>query len=147
MITELYDRLTEALLQVGGGGVIKHVDLWNQNVAFIDEDEAWARPAVFVEFGPIAWDLYKGPQNGMNGRGELLLHIVTDWKGPAAAGSPSREESLMDYDLLNMILRQLNGLHGVTFRNLSILRTEINHNHEDILENIEVYKVTYERVL
>ena len=83
----------------------------------------------------------------MNGRGELLLHIVTDWKGPAAAGSPSREESLMDYDLLNMILRQLNGLHGVTFRNLSILRTEINHNHEDILENIEVYKVTYERVL
>ena len=60
MITELYDRLTEALLQVGGGGVIKHVDLWNQNVAFIDEDEAWARPAVFVEFGPIAWDLYKG---------------------------------------------------------------------------------------
>ena len=30
--------------------VIKHVDLWNNNVEFIEEDEVWARPAVFIEF-------------------------------------------------------------------------------------------------
>lgn len=147
MITELYDRLTEAILKVGGGGVIKHVDLWNQNVAFIDEDAPWPRPAVFIEFGAIGWDMYKGPANGMKGKGELLLHVVTDWKGSAAAGSLDREETLMDYDLLNMIFRQVNGLHGETFRNISLLRTEINHNHEDILENIDVYQVTYERRL
>lgn len=147
MIQELYDKLTGALLQVGGGGVIRHIDLWNQNVAFIDEDEAWARPAVFIEFGHIGWDPYKGPANGMKGKGELLLHVVTDWKGSAATGSLDREETLMDYDLLNMIFRQVNGLRGETFRNIGILRTEINHNHEDILENIEVYQVTYERVL
>lgn len=147
MIRELYDRMTEALMAVGGGGIIRHVDLWNQNVEFIEEDEPWERPAVFVEFGPITWDPYKGPANGMKGTGELRLHIVTDWKGPASACSPSRTETLEDYNLLNGIYERVSGLRGVTFRNIRLLRTDINHNHQEILENIEVYQVTYERVL
>ena len=146
MITELYDRLTEELLEVKGG-IIRHVDLWNQNVEFIDEEDPWERPAVFVEFGPITWNPYKGPANGVSGDGELRLHIVTDWKGSAAADSYSREETLEDYNLLNGILERVRGLRGVTFRNISPPRPEINHNHQELLENIEVYKVTYERAL
>ena len=146
MIRELYDRLTEELMQVGGG-IIRHVDLWNQNVEFIDEDSPWERPAVFIEFGTIPWEPYKGPSNGMKGTGELRLHIVTDWKGSAASNSPSRAMSLADYNLLDAILERVVGLRGVTFRNIRPLRTEINHNHQEILENIDVYQVTYERVL
>ena len=29
---------------------VKHVDLWNHNVEFIEQEEGWERPAVFVEF-------------------------------------------------------------------------------------------------
>lgn len=155
MINELYDALTEAIRSVGIGmdparpeaGIIRHVDLWNQNVEFIDEDDPWDRPAVFIEFGRIIWDPYKGQANGMVGKGELLLHVVTDWKGSAAAGSPAREETLEDYHLLNAILRKVRDIRGRTFRNIIPLRTEINHNHQEILENIDVYQVTYERVL
>ena len=155
MINELYDALTEAIRSVGIGmdpvrpeaGIIRHVDLWNQNVEFIDEDDPWDRPAVFIEFGRISWDPYKGQANGMVGKGELLLHVVTDWKGSAAAGSPAREETLEDYHLLNAILRKVRDIRGRTFRNIIPLRTEINHNHQEILENIDVYQVTYERVL
>ena len=97
MITEIYDKITEALRSIGEEcGLIRHIDLWNQNVEFIDQDDPWDRPAVFVEFGPVYWEPYKGPGNGMKGRGEILLHIVTDWKGSAAAGSPAREETLDD---------------------------------------------------
>ena len=53
----------------------------------------------------------------------------------------------MDYDLGDLILKQVTGLKGVTFRNIIPIRTETNHNHEDILENIEVCQVTYERAL
>ena len=146
MIRELYDRLTEALMQAGDG-IIRHVDLWNQNVEFIDEDSPWERPAAFIEFGTIYWDPLKGPANGMKGTGELRLHIVTDWKGSAASDSPSRDETLKDYNLLNCIQGQVMDLRGETFRNIRLLRTEINHNHQEILENIEVYQATYERVL
>ena len=146
MITELYTAIAAALKEVEDG-IIQYVDLWNQNVEFIEEDEAWDRPAVFVEFGEILWESYKGPSNVMIGKGEVLLHIVTDWKGSAADGSPYQVETLVDYELSNMIYERLRGLHGVTFRNLLLSRTLTNHNHQELLENIEVYKVTYERAL
>lgn len=148
MITEIYDKITEALRSIGEGcGLIRHIDLWNQNVEFIDQDDPWDRPAVFVEFGPIYWEPYKGPVDGMKGRGEILLHIVTDWKGSAAAGSPAREETLDDYELMNLVFGKMTALRGETFRNVTLARTMVNHNHQEILENIEVYSVIYERRL
>lgn len=146
MITELYTAIAAALKGVEGG-IIKHIDLWNQNVEFIEEDAPWERPAVFVEFGEIAWDPYKGPANGMVGKGEVLLHIVTDWKGSAADGADTQEETLSDYELSNKVYEALLDLRGSTFRNVSLSRTLTNHNHQELLENIEVYKVTYERAL
>ena len=35
---------------------VKHVDLWNHNVEFIEQETPWERPAVFVEFGEVVWD-------------------------------------------------------------------------------------------
>ena len=32
---------------------VQHIDLWNHNVEFVEQEEGWARPAVFVEFGKI----------------------------------------------------------------------------------------------
>lgn len=52
MRTELYLKIRERLEATG---VIKHIDLWNHNVEFLEQEEAWARPAVFVEFGVITW--------------------------------------------------------------------------------------------
>ena len=44
MITEIYDKITEALRSIGEGcGLIRHIDLWNQNVEFIDQDDPWDR--------------------------------------------------------------------------------------------------------
>ena len=71
--------------------------------------------------------------------------MVTDWKGSAADGSCTREETLEDYSLPVLIHGALQGLKGTGFRNLCLSRTMINHNHQELLENIEVYRVTYER--
>ena len=48
MRKELYNILCKELKEVGGG-LIKHIDLWNHNVEFIEQEENWERPAVFVE--------------------------------------------------------------------------------------------------
>ena len=39
---ECFNAIKDALLSKG---LAKHVDMWNENVAFIDEDAAWERPA------------------------------------------------------------------------------------------------------
>ena len=40
MRKELYNMLRERLKEVGGG-VIKHIDLWNHNVEFIEQEDGW----------------------------------------------------------------------------------------------------------
>ena len=146
MISEIYNAITNAIRTIDDG-LIRHIDLWNQNVEFIEEDEAWDRPAVFVEFGEIVWEPYKGPVKGVNGKGEILLHIVTDWKGSAADGSQYKDETLQDYELSTAIHAVLHDLEGDHFRITTLARTLTNHNHQELLENIEVYNVTYAREL
>ena len=122
--------------------VIKHVDLWNHNVEFIEEDEVWARPAVFIEFAPIKWQPMKGRADytEYTTRSRLMLHVVTDWKGSASAGSPFVDESLETFDLMNAIHTLLQDFSGPGFDHLDLVESQTNHNHEAIVENVEIYE-------
>lgn len=136
MRKDLYLALQEALTGVDG---IEYVDLWNHNVEYIEQEESWARPAVFVEFAPIAWRAW---QPGVEYRSEPLvrLHVVTDWAGSSSCGSEQQAESLAVFDLLDRIHLRLVGLEGETFSDLDLVESQTCHNHEDILENIETYR-------
>lgn len=118
---------------------IKHIDLWNHNVEFIDQEESWGRPAVFVEFQPIHWDAI---QPGLEYRAEPIvnLHVVTDWQGSSSADSEFREKSLEVFDLLDNIHQQLACRKGKTFLEFDLVGSNTNHNHEEIIENIETYR-------
>ena len=128
MRSELYSAVRDALLGMPER-VVVHVDLWNHNVEFIEQEEAWPRPAVFVEFAPIEWRRVKGA--GYRTDGVLRLHVVTDWDG--------QESSLEVFDLCERIREAMLGLSGASFTGLKLLRSDTNHNHEDIVESIEVF--------
>ena len=144
MRKEIYKDLTERLRSiVDGNGErrIKHIDLWNQNVAFISEEESWPMPAVFIEFGEINWKAVKGPRLFWKGEGMVMLHIVSEWHGTAADGSEELDNNLECWHLADEIHRKIEGCCGSTYSNLVLAQTLTNHNHEDIVENIEVYRV------
>ena len=115
--------------------VIRHIDLWNRQVEFMEEDAAWERPAVFIELGPIKW---RSIVAGVEYRGEpqIILHIVTDW---ADASSDESWGAISMLDLPDHIHDAIAGLEGDGFRELSLLESHTNHDHEEIVENIEVY--------
>lgn len=138
MRKELYKMLCDKLKTVSGG-VIKHIDLWNHNVEFIEQEELWERPAVFVEFAPIQWHAI---QDGVEYRAEPVvhLHVVTDWLGSVRAGSEFQEESLQVFDLLEEIHKTLTGIEGETFMAFDLVESRTSHNHEAIIENIESYR-------
>lgn len=124
---ELYAAIRTAMAKIEE---VKHIDLWNHNVEFIEEEAGWERPAVFVEFGPIAWKPYVG--GGYRGDGSVRLHIVTDWVegGQEAA-----------WDLIAKIREAMERVYGYGIHGLYLTETLTNHNHEDILESIEGYAV------
>lgn len=140
---ELYETLCERLMAVEG---VKHVDLWNHNVEFIEQEESWARPAVFVEFQPVVWE---ATVHGVRYVAEMTvnLHVVTDWKGSTAAGSIVRCAALDVFDLLERIHVALADLDGEMFKEFDLAGSTTTHNHEDILEMVETYSCVGYRCL
>lgn len=159
MRKELYKAIADRLFLIASDGsmidpeaeeqperLIKYVDLWNHNVEFLDEEQPWARPAVFVEFTPIVWDVIK-PGREYRSKPVVNLHIVTDWAGDASAGSELQDDALEVLDYSGIIHKALQGLEGEHFNRFDLAETHTNHNHEEIVESIEIYKCVAERIL
>ena len=113
---------------------IRHLDMWNRNVEFIEEEMAWDRPAVFVEILPIRWRCV-APGREYRCEPEVALHIVTDWI-EASGGEPGCGGM---FDLPERIHEELCGLSGRDFHSLDLRESRTNHDHGEILEMIEVY--------
>lgn len=111
---------------------VAHIDLWNHNVEFIEQEDGWDRPAVFVEIATINCSPFQG--RGHRGKGLVRLHIITDWTegGQGAA-----------WDLSNKIHSAIEGLSGEHFNGMTLAQIDTNHNHEEILESIDSYEVRY----
>lgn len=145
MRKELYNLLCQKLKEIDDGA-IKYIDLWNRNVEFIEQEEPWERPAVFIEFGPITWKPTSGKRE-YRGEGLVKFHIVTDWNGSASSDSELREGALSVFDFSEKIQSALLQLKGKTFYGFDLVETDTNHDHEEIMENIEVYKLRCVRSL
>lgn len=133
MREELYKDIVKKLQSINE---IKHIALWNEDVAFIESDPAFDMPAVFVQFNEIEWrTLCKGVDTLYRGDGTVSLHIVTRW---------DEEEPCRDWGLSMAVRQKLQGLGGEFYHGVQLLKTLTNHDHEDIVENIDVYKVAFD---
>lgn len=142
MRIQLYKAITAALAAItdaDGNPVVRHIDLWNHNVEFIEQEESWQRPAVFIEFHPIQWQQIK-PGDQYHTDARFSLHVVTDWKGQTTPGSPHRDENLEAFALLDRIHAALHRLAGTAFSRTDLVESQTNHNHDELVENIETYQ-------
>lgn len=120
-----------------GVPAVQHIDLWNENVAFVDEESEWGRPAVFVEFGTISWDVVKNTDFGkcVRGSGDLRLHLVTDWNDEAYHAS---------FEIGESIWKSLQDIEPRAEYQVSYpCMTDTNHSHMELLENVDVFRVKY----
>lgn len=116
---------------------IKHVDLWNHNVEFIEKEMAWGCPAIFIEYAPLEWKEWL-PGEEYRAPALIHLHVVSVWD-PGRSTEPFR--------LLDEIHRAVMGLSGKLFVDLDIRKSTTNHNHEQLIENIETYGCTARRLI
>ena len=118
---------------------IKTFDLWNRQVEFLQEDTAFECPALFIEFGAIQWaQKYKETCRGLEGLGEVRLHLVTDWH--------AHEDGVTAMQLSEKMFQALLEMPGVADYQLGFpSHTLTNHDHEEVMESIEVIGARYWR--
>ena len=117
---------------------IQHIDLWNENVDFMQEDPEYQLPAVFVEFGEINWQPLTSSNPGVwdRGEGELRLHIVTSWSDDAYAEA---------WSLTDEVVETMRGTAGDLFGMFYPSQSLTCHSYTAVMENVEVYAVKYFR--
>ncbi len=115
---------------------VKTVGLWNHNVEFIEQETPWERPAVFVEYGNLDWKEWI-PGEEYRAPALIHLHVVTDW---------DPESELEQFRLLDKIHETVMGLSGEKFVELDIESSQTNHNHEQLIDNIETYRCVARRM-
>lgn len=139
----LVDKLkeyTDAL----GNKVFKHFDLWNEQVEFIEEEAPFETPAVFIEFRTIEWN--DTMQNVQRGKIPVSLHVVTEWKGSECDGSIYQQNSLKRFAIVDGIAEHLfNWKYNdgrVNIQQMQRTTSNTNHNHGELVEDIEDFMCT-----
>lgn len=138
MRQDIYDSISRELQKMED---IRHIDMWNRNVEFIEEESGWMRPAVFVEIMPVKWRCIE-PREDYRSRVRVRLHIVTDW----VSGSDGRPGTGEMFDLPARIHERLGGLSGERFYGLDLSESVTNHDHGELLEMIEEYECEASRL-
>lgn len=111
---------------------IKHIALWNRQVEFIAEESVFAMPAVFIEFGKISW---RTQTSGLQDADLTIgLHVVTN------AIPEGFDGDTFHLDLLDKINRCLYGFNTEQLGSLERTASIPCHDHEEILDNTEVFK-------
>ena len=116
---------------------VKHIDLWNNNIAVLSGGAVWPRPAVFVEFETIEW---RQQQNRARMADiAVRLHIVTDAVSYNGSTDPKQDTSLAFLDLLNKVNAAMQGLRGENFAGFMLTTSATNHDHAELIESVERY--------
>lgn len=127
-----------------GNQVFKHFDLWNEQVEFIEDESPFEMPAVFIEFQTINWG--DTMQNIQRGQCPIRLHVVTEWKGSECEGSLYQDKALERLDIVDGMAKHLfNWSHNdgeVTIQRMQRKASHTNHNHSEVVEDIEDFGCT-----
>lgn len=134
MRKKLYSLVKDKLLSIvdaSGENIIKHVDLYNSQLAYIVEEQPFPTPAVFIEFSEIN---YLHQLQGLNEADvSIRLHVITDSRIGHWA------EAINVFDLLNKINIALFGLSAEGIGALTLRNSITDSNFDELQHNIETY--------
>ena len=97
----------------------------------------WECPAVFVEFGEILWE--KVVEGSYVGKGEVRLHVVTHVND----GLANQLENIVTGMWVSSVVLGMEG--SEYYSPMGLMSTLTNHNHEELIEGIEVVKMRWVR--
>ncbi len=126
-----------------GVPAIKHYALWNENTAQLTNARAFATPAIFVEFLPAVWSPLS--RNAVHGDMMIRFHIITATLA-STSDTAYRDEALMRFMLMRAVKSAFAGfagkadVQGRSFSTFQYLESLTDHNHEQIIEDIEGWK-------
>lgn len=135
----IYQTISNALLAIldeNQQPVINHVDLFNNQLLYAEEEQPFNTPAVFIEFRDIAWNVL--PRGRREAVVTVNLHVVTDSRLGRWA------DAVEVFDLLDQINAAIHGLtysdeNGKAMDALTCIASSTDSSFDELQDNIETY--------
>lgn len=145
MRAHIYQAIAEALqsLQADGQPIIRHTDLFNEQILNIEDEQPFRTPAVLIEFADTDW--LKQLHGTREATVTVRLHIVTDTRVGRWRDAVER------LALADSINRCLHGLHTIVendgqnrpvsvINDFTLTRSLTDHNFDELADDIEEYQ-------
>lgn len=134
MRKQIFLAVANAIAEVPG---VEYVDLWNNQVQMLNGGSTFPLNAVFIEFEAVEWK----QQNMGARRGALAvrLHVITRAVVTHGFKDQHIDEALALFDLLDAINAAMQGLRGENFTGFMLTTSATNHDHTELIENVERY--------
>lgn len=120
-------------------GLVKYVDLYNNQFAHLEEEKIMQFPCALIEFREIAWQQLG--RHAQRGDLHLDIHVATKAGGKTSAVGRTLTPAI-DYfellDALHVAMRDLRLDYAGTF---SRVGSATDHDHDSLLVNVETYRV------
>jgi hypothetical protein len=144
----IYLSIVERLKQIKNTDdeqVIKHFDIWNNNLEYIEDEQPFNTPAVFVEFQSINWR-YQANKLYNTDLVAIRLHIVTQRNAPTAHENDCELQSLEFFDIIDSIRKSiigyenkcLTGIHGPLFN----VQSDTDNDAAELRNDVEIFTCT-----
>jgi hypothetical protein len=121
---------------------IKHVDLFNNQLAELQVDEnnglPFDLPAIFVEFAPIQWAKQSSKQK--NGTVEVRIHILQENYSQSFRNSQDKEDALDVLDLVDKVDDTFENFKAENHTPFDGVSTEPDNDHGTVINYIHQYK-------
>lgn len=121
-----------------------HYDLWNNQLANLDQENPFATPAVFVEFAPITWTRLMGAKRGAC---TIRLHLVQETYCSTAKGSFNQTEGLQLLTRAEEFEDLIEDFAGSNFTALVCGNTEVDNDHDMLTDTVSEFTTTVTRCL
>jgi len=138
MIPDEYEDIRDRLKQVPS---IKHLDLWHDQISFLDEEHEFPTPAIFFEFNTLGIT-----DNGMLTQRiitQIDFHIYYETFTDTYAGAIMQEDAYNFLDLITLYGMMFHGRSGQCFGTMR--RTGIQREDSGSAGNL--YRISFETEL
>lgn len=137
-LASIPDEYSELRERMENTPEIEHIDMWHDQISFLDEEHPFPSPSVFIEFNTL----------GIEDEGLLVqrLHTQIDLRlfyetfSDTYEGAIMREQALAFLDLLTLLGMMLHGKSGKNFGTLR--RTHVGREESGGAGNL--YRISFE---
>jgi hypothetical protein len=139
MYTDICNRI-DTLTEGTGRNIIKSIDLWNNQWAYLSSEKPFKFPCVFIEFTDINWRaIGKGQQLG---NANVRLHFGSKTNAPSRHKNKHTADYLKHLRIIDALQSLFTGWGSETgyMGSWTRVQTTHDHDHDDIIAHTLTYR-------